>query len=312
MKNTIKSVLVIFFIALTVRAIYFIGMQNSNIIQAINSTLDSRFYDTWAQKIINEGWIGREVFFMNPGYPYFMAILYSLFGTAVNTVLLVQFLIGSLSCVLVYLIAKKVFNPSVAFISGIIASFYGISIFYEGLLVTASIITFINLIIIYLLLNLDFTDKILRAKPFLFITGILLGISALIRPNILLFAVLIPIYIVWKSKTYSNRPLLFALKFIAIFLVGIFLSIFPVTLRNYVVSREFVITTSGAGMNFYMGNNPQANGSYKVLAFARSDPRYEGEDFRKEASRITGRDLTLSESSKFWFGNLWNTLRRNR
>ena len=208
MKNTIKSVLVIFFIALTVRAIYFIGMQNSNIIQAINSTLDSRFYDTWAQKIINEGWIGREVFFMNPGYPYFMAILYSLFGTAVNTVLLVQFLIGSLSCVLVYLIAKKVFNPSVAFISGIIASFYGISIFYEGLLVTASIITFINLIIIYLLLNLDFTDKILRAKPFLFITGILLGISALIRPNILLFAVLIPIYIVWKSKTYSNRPLL--------------------------------------------------------------------------------------------------------
>ena len=105
--------------------------------------------------------------------------------------------------------------------------------------------------------------------------------------------------IVWFFFRMSARD---AIKSGALFLVGFFLVISPVAMRNYVVSGEVVLITAGGGEVFYIGNNPEADGTYKAPPFLKTlHPFKEHEEFREEAMRLTGRELTRKESSDFWF-----------
>jgi len=82
---------------------------------------------------------------------------------------------------------------------------------------------------------------------------------------------------------------------------GTCLVLVPVTLRNYGVGGELTLTTSQGGANFYIGNNELADGGYVFLPFVRPDPLYEAKDFQAEAERRSGRALTPSQVSRFWF-----------
>ncbi len=77
----------------------------------------------------------------------------------------------------------------------------------------------------------------------------------------------------------------------------------PVTLVNGLVSRphEFILTTWQGGANFYLGNGPEATGSYNALNFVTASPLHEAADFSAEARRRTGRHLSPREISRFWY-----------
>lgn len=87
----------------------------------------------------------------------------------------------------------------------------------------------------------------------------------------------------------------------AFFLLGVFFIIMPVTIRNYHVGKEFVLITSGGGEAFYLGNNPEADGTYIPPAFVRPTTKLEHDDFRNKARELTGRNLSRKESSDFWY-----------
>jgi tetratricopeptide (TPR) repeat protein len=83
--------------------------------------------------------------------------------------------------------------------------------------------------------------------------------------------------------------------------LGTVVVIAPVTIRNWVVSKEFVLLTTGGGEVFFIGNNADANGLYVPPPFVRPDPKYEHADFIDRGSEIAGHPLTPMESSWFWF-----------
>jgi tetratricopeptide (TPR) repeat protein len=85
-----------------------------------------------------------------------------------------------------------------------------------------------------------------------------------------------------------------------LFLVGVVSALGPIVARNYVVGNELVLTTAQAGQNFYIGHNPDANGTYIKLPFVRPDPLHEEDDFKNEAEKRTGRKLSPSEVSQYW------------
>src|SRR5206468_1429717 len=63
-----------------------------------------------------------------------------------------------------------------------------------------------------------------------------------------------------------------------------------------------VLTTSQAGQNFFIGNNPDnLTGMYRAPEFVRADPKFEEVDFAREAERAVGRQLKPSEVSHYWF-----------
>ena len=83
--------------------------------------------------------------------------------------------------------------------------------------------------------------------------------------------------------------------------VGCFLVVGAVACRNYLVGGEWLLTTSSAGMNFYVGNHPEANGIYAQVDFLPSaEPDLEREAFIREAEARTGRELTPAQASRYW------------
>ena len=74
----------------------------------------------------------------------------------------------------------------------------------------------------------------------------------------------------------------------------------PVAARNAYVGGGFYITTSQFGPNFYIGNNPSADGTYQSLRFGRGAPEYERQDATELAERALGRTLTPAEVSGYW------------
>jgi tetratricopeptide (TPR) repeat protein len=99
-------------------------------------------------------------------------------------------------------------------------------------------------------------------------------------------------------------------KRIALFLLGIALVILPVTVRNYLVEKDWVLLTSNGGLNFYIGNNPYSKGIYIPLNQLRlpyqptpSATAHDRMDLQAKriAEKIEGRGLKSSEISTFWF-----------
>jgi hypothetical protein len=67
------------------------------------------------------------------------------------------------------------------------------------------------------------------------------------------------------------------------------------------VAGEWVVVTAGGGEAFYIAQGPQARGFYNPPDFVLAATGREHEDFRDEARRRTGQELSRSQSSRYWF-----------
>ena len=92
-----------------------------------------------------------------------------------------------------------------------------------------------------------------------FISGIILGYSILTRPTSLIPIIVLLIIYLYKKKSLYKHVIP---SIIAMFL-GILCAITPWMIRNYAVFGKPQLATNG-GINFWIGNNEQANGSYKL------------------------------------------------
>jgi tetratricopeptide (TPR) repeat protein len=291
----------IFILAFLVRFIYLVQIKSS-LPFFYAPVMDELYHDGWAQQIASGDWVGGEPFFRAPLYIYLLALTYKIFGHSFFLPRLFQIVLGSLSCVLIFLIAKKLFNRTVGVISGVIASFYAMLIYYDAQLLLDSLTVFLDLMLIHLLFRSSEKPKLLNW----FFCGIVLGLSAIARPNILVF---VPFILIWMFFSYQAQlgqfknkllPKVILFRWI-ILCAGVLLLIAPVTIRNYWVGKDFVLIAWQGGYNFYLGNNPDATG-WSATA-PQIDKTWWGG--YKEAIRLaeeeTGQKLKPSQISDFWF-----------
>lgn len=244
---------------------------------------------------------------MGPLYAYFLAFVIKIIGFGWTKIRLVQIIVGSASVVLVYQIAMQSFNNTkIAVSAAVFCLFWGVLIFYDTNLLMASLVVFLNLTLLLALLGLLKSSNSMK----FFLPGVLLGISALARANILIF---IPFCLFWFCKVfYSRFSAVVLAKKTAVFFLGIVLVILPVTIRNYFVEGDWILLTSNGGLNFYIGNNPNSEGFYTPffsnMPFSSSD-RLDIQ-VRKIADRSTGQKLTSSEFSNFWFNKAVEFIRQ--
>jgi tetratricopeptide (TPR) repeat protein len=282
-------VLGIFVLAFALRIIYLLQMRSSP--HFFSPTMDPLFHDSWAQSITGGNWIGSKVFFRAPFYAYFLAMVYKIFGHGYIIPRLIQHLIGSFSCVLIYFLAKRLFGRTTAIVAGLIAATYGMLLYFEGELLLDSFLVFFDLLLILLLLKARDVPRLSRW----FVCGLVLGVSAITRPNILFFIPFVWLWIYWvlRTKVSLKRITTYA----ALFLLGAVLVIFPVTLRNVLAGDDLVLIASQGGINFYIGNNENADGMSAIFYHEH----WEYRDFQMAAENETGRSLKPSEISNFYY-----------
>ena len=282
----------IFLGALAVRVVYLVQIRSIPLFYHLAG--DGRSYDEWAQRIAAGDWLGQGVFYQAPLYPYFLGILELLAGHNLWFIRFVQITMGALSCVLVYLVGRKLFSRAAGIAAGCILAGYAPAIFFDGL-IDKSILDLFLLSLLLLLLTRAMERR--RWAEWL-AAGVVLGLFGLSRENALIFAAVVP---VWIAIFFSTDPVRIRAQWVGVFVAGIAVVLIPVGLRNLAQGGEFKLTTSQFGANFFIGNNPAADGTYGSVHKIIGEPQLEGKDATRLAERISGRKLTPGQVSDFWF-----------
>ena len=271
---------------------------------------DSKGYDEWARRIAAGDWIGTEVFYQAPLYPYFMGLIYTVAGHDVLAVRICQAVLGSMSCALIAHAAWRLFSKRAGIIAGLLLALYPPAIFFDGLLQKTALDAFLTSLAIWIISGLiKSPSSSWRSWVGL---GATMGALSLTRENAL---ILIGVIVVWcvlgsgrpegspvpehiGRERPSGRPS--PMVAAAAFVIGVALLLLPVAIRNHAVGGGFYLTTSQFGPNLYLGNNARTDGSAGSLIGGRGSSEYERQDAIDLAERATGRRLTPGEVSSYW------------
>jgi 4-amino-4-deoxy-L-arabinose transferase-like glycosyltransferase len=188
-------------------------------------------------------------------YPLYLAGVYALTGYHPLVARLLQGVVGgALLCFLIYKIGRRVVSEDTGLVGAGLAAVYGYFIYYNVALMTETFSIVLVLLILYLSLELKEEPILIRWLGL----GVSLGLAALLRQTVLLFAPFLLIWLFIELRTRAMRWWYFALP-IAIML----LFVLPWTLRNYQVYREFLLLNSNAGYALYASNNPSLGSDWR-------------------------------------------------
>ncbi len=226
---------------------------------------DAAFHDYWARALATGNWAPPEgnadpripatPYLRPPGYPYFLALVYLLAGPGnYVAVRIVQMSLGLVSAVLAYRLGRKLLGRGAGLLAALFLCTHWAFLYYEGELQEPCL-----LVLLGLLMVLAFQAWAARPAPWrAVLAGLLLGVFALVRANILLFALPAAVWMVWVLRGQGDRRR--AISSSVSLLVGVALPIAPVTVRNYAVARDFVLISSNGAINLYIGNNERSDG----------------------------------------------------
>jgi len=265
---------------------------------------DSKIYADWAASIASSNeWIGKGAYFMAPAYPYFLAVFYKIFDDPILPVRIIQVFISTLNIYLIYLAANKIFDSRKAIIAALLTAFYGPFIFYSGAILSETLQVFVITLGLLFLAN---AIKSNNWQNWLY-AGLAFGVSAIFRATILLPIAIIIIYclITLTSKKVKTE---YTKSVLTVFIAGV---LFPIALifgRNLFVTGEPILLTSNGGINFYIGNNERSPGVFVTPTEFDFYSDLAGKQF---ASQQSGKQLSSSEASSYWYGKAFAYLKDN-
>jgi 4-amino-4-deoxy-L-arabinose transferase-like glycosyltransferase len=226
-------------------------------------TIDERYHHEIASDIARGHWLqdgSDRVFIRAPLYYYTLAVVYWV-AHSDNLILakVLQILLSTASCWLVYLVARRLFNRQVGLIALFLSCFYGSFFYFAAQLLFETFLVFLCLA--GLLTLLVACER--RSIGWWLGAGLVFGLSAITRPNMLVFLAPLSIWIYFSQR--RDVPLGRLALCVFVFYVGCGLPILPVTLHNYVIGHDFELIASQGGINFYIGNNARSDGVSAVV-----------------------------------------------
>ncbi|MCH7812529.1 MAG: tetratricopeptide repeat protein [Planctomycetes bacterium] len=273
-RRPLPAMAVIVALALAIRLGSYLDLRRSPLFDGATPFIDARYYDFRAKSIAGGDLWGDDVFFMSPLYEYTLALPYALTGQGIagpdpvlarreyrpTLAIVIQCFYGSISCGLLLLLGRRLFGWTAGWLAGLAAACYAPFVFFDGVLMTASLILFVNLVALLLLVQ-----ALRRGGWGWWLgTGAALGLAAIAHGGALL---LVPACIAVLAWSLRRCPLPATLARGAALVGGFGAVVLPVTARNYVVGNDLVLISSNAGMNFFIGNNPAADGCHRVYQY---------------------------------------------
>jgi Flp pilus assembly protein TadD/4-amino-4-deoxy-L-arabinose transferase-like glycosyltransferase len=264
--------------------------------------MDPLYHVLWARAFVEgNSFMEGMPFFRAPLYPWFLGSCFSIFGENYFIPRIVQAAMGALSCGLVFVVGRRLFGRGVGAAAGIVAASYWLFLYFEGELLIVPLIVFLDLLFLWLLIR----AHDVRSTPLYMASGLVLGLSALARPNILLFGLATCVWILFSDRGKGK------ISFARAFLFGLLclVPILPVTIRNYTEGDDLVLISTQGGVNFYIGNNEKSDGTRAIVP--GTPPDWWGGYFGTiaMAEEAEGRKLKPSEVSQHFFGRAFTFIR---
>jgi len=91
-----ECILFVLCAAMALRIAYMLQLKNTPVGNKL--LIDSAFYHEAALRLIKACWMGDQVFFMNPFYSYFLALVYTCLGVDWIWVWFIQSAMGKMVC----------------------------------------------------------------------------------------------------------------------------------------------------------------------------------------------------------------------
>ena len=258
--------------------------------------LDTTAYVTLAERVLGgDIGLGPGLYFVSPFYIYFLAAVLAL-THSFTAVRIVQGLLGAAAVGLVYVAAHEWFGRRAAWLAAAMAALTGLFTFYEGLILQAALDPFLTAAAIACL-ALGLTRG---SRRWCILAGVAYGLQICNRPNVAIPAFGAALLLV------ANRRWRLA----AALATGVALALAPTTARNIVVSGYWSpLTSSHGGLNFYVGNNANADGTYQPVPGISPNMMGQQEGTRKMAERATGRSLDDGSVSWYFYELAWTWMR---
>jgi 4-amino-4-deoxy-L-arabinose transferase-like glycosyltransferase len=258
--------------------------------------------------------LSAEALHLNPGYPYFVGAVYALLGDGLMGLGIVQLLLGVGTVGLLWELGRMMFGPRWAFLPATVAAFYAPLIFYEGTRLAATLATFLFTLLLLLAVRFVRAPRegshpsrvetgaerswrwIASRGPGL---GAVFGLAVIVRPNALALIPLL-VYAVVVAVRERRRQLVLGLTVTAAAL----LMIAPIMARNVMLGEGSILLSSNGGINFFIGNGPDANGTFNLPSDLAAAGRLQSQwvTFERMAEDDVGHPLSAAAVDRYWLG----------
>jgi hypothetical protein len=250
------------------------ALPHAAIIQRMEGD-DYQYFSKAYGLILRDPWLPDRAYYWSPLYRYFLVAVQLLVGEGLQWVALIQRLLGAVTTVVVFAIGRRLWSERAGWIAAGLCLVWPAFHVYEGIAFTEALATCLFSVAFLRLLQAESggSGALLRA-------GAWLGSAALVRPNLVLAAPLIGLWLWTRGGATRER-----LRRIGRHALGVAAVVGIATLRNLVVGGEFVPISSNGPINLLIGNHAGATGEYTappagsagrevatVLEFVRDDP----------------------------------------
>jgi Flp pilus assembly protein TadD len=253
--------------------------------------LDTDLYITLAQRVAGGDLaLAPGAYPAAPLYIYALGAMLAAGGGSLLAARVVQILLGAVAVWLVGDAARRVFGPAAALPAALLAALCGPFAFNEVLLLQSALDPVLTALALWTLAR---ALEAATARPWL-VAGIAWAALAVNRPNALPFLAVIVFALAWSRRRHALGP-------VVALAAGAALVIAPVALRNLAVTGEFVLIAAHGGFNFFVGNNPEADGTYRSVEGVTPSSVRQQADARVVAEEVVGRPLSDGEVSSYFY-----------
>jgi tetratricopeptide (TPR) repeat protein len=276
-------------VALAVRALVAWQHHDHPLLQPVGR-LDSGVYvelgrSVAAGDLTLQAATGGQPFFLAPLYVYFLGLTFALSGGSLVAARVLQVFLGTAAVGLLCAAARPWLGRTAAIVGAALLALAGPIVFHEAILLQAALDPFL------IALGLFALSRALQAGRWRgwALAGASLGLFALNRPNALFWGLgLLVALPLARGLSHGGRAA-------AALALGLALGIAPATARNLVVSGEPVLVSSHGGLNLYIGNRAEADGTYRRVPGITPDIQGQFADARRVAEEAAGRPLSARE-----------------
>lgn len=252
--------------------------------------MDALYHVEWARAFARGEAFQPGPFFRAPLYPWLLGTLLRVFGDGLLVPRLVQALLGTLGVGLTWAIARRAFGPRAGLLAAFFLALHWVSIYFDGELLLETLAVPLYLAGLHLTLKAEAFGRPRTALA----AGIAWGLGAITRPNVLPVLPLIWVWLWWRHRRRRGAALALACA------LGSIAAILPISAYNTLVGHDRVLIASQGGVNLWIGNNPQSDGSSAIVPGTREDWWGGYHDAIALAERGEDRHLAPSEVSRHY------------